>query len=86
MKSDVFTITLLFVTSLVNIINGKTSFVKDQSTDFVFPPVDQQIIAGIPEGHLRPLGNMIIILYSFKCFIILFQTFGLLYYTLIHVY
>lgn len=47
---------ILFLTTLVEFCECKTSFVKDQSTNFVFPPVEQQIIAGIPEGHLRPLG------------------------------
>lgn len=56
MRSNEAAFTFVFVMSLFNVIVCKTSFVKDQRTDFVFPPVDQQIIAGIPEGHLRPLG------------------------------
>ncbi|XP_045180369.2 uncharacterized protein LOC123539702 [Mercenaria mercenaria] len=53
MKEFVF---VLILSSLLNVYDCKTSFVKDQSIDFVFPPVQQHVIAGIPEGHLRPLG------------------------------
>ena len=35
----------------------KTSFVKDLKTDVEFPPANVHTVAGIPEGHLRPLGR-----------------------------
>jgi hypothetical protein len=73
MRSNEAAFTFVFVMSLFNVIVCKTSFVKDQRTDFVFPPVDQQIIAGIPEGHLRPLGNKNILCSSLLLSIIFYS-------------
>ena len=47
---------------LFTVVSAKTSFVKDLKTDVVFPPVNIQIITGVPEGHLRPLGKRFLFL------------------------
>lgn len=47
---------VLCLTICVMVVDCKTSFVKDLRTDIQFPPTDTHTMAGIPEGHLRPLG------------------------------
>lgn len=54
-----FIFLLITVMSLMRGITCKTSFVKDLKTDVQFPPVNVHTVAGIPEGHLRPLGKLI---------------------------
>ena len=36
---------------------GRIGFKKDQKTTLEFPPRLVDTIAGIPQGHLRPLGK-----------------------------
>ena len=49
----VFTISLLPKYCL-----GRNGFLKDQTTDIIFPPVIQSAhSAHIPTGHLRPFGK-----------------------------
>ena len=48
---------VLFIALYRDVAECKTSFVKDLKTDMPFPPVNMQTIEGIPEGHLRPLGE-----------------------------
>ena len=40
-------------------VNCKTSFVKDQDMNAVFPPVNTRTNIDIPDGHLRPLGLIV---------------------------
>lgn len=49
-------IRFLCVAIVSGFVQCKTSFVKDLRTDIPFPPKDTRTVAGIPEGHLRPLG------------------------------
>ena len=46
---------VIFLAILPN-VNCKTSFVKDQGMNAVFPPVNTRTNIDIPDGHLRPLG------------------------------
>lgn len=54
-KTVLVKLTLFLV--VVYYVECKTSFVKDQSMDFVFPPLNiRKVNLDIPDGHLRPLG------------------------------
>lgn len=46
------------IATFISDILCKTSFMKDMKTDVQFPPVNVHSVAGIPEGHLRPLGKL----------------------------
>ena len=48
--------TLVFLVAATGCTESKTSFVKDQDMNAVFPPVNTRTSIDIPEGHLRPLG------------------------------
>ncbi|KAK3576648.1 hypothetical protein CHS0354_023166 [Potamilus streckersoni] len=49
-------ILFVLVCQTFSLVESKTSFVKDQSLNAVFPPVNIKSVPGIPDGHLRPLG------------------------------
>lgn len=38
--------------------HAEIMFPKDLSTEFIFPPKHRRSGTGLPDGHLRPLGNL----------------------------
>jgi len=57
----------VLVTLTFTPVTSKTSFIKDLKTDVPFPPTNIQTVAGIPEGHLRPLGKTLILTCNVEC-------------------
>ncbi len=53
------TLTLYVALSVVSSVAARVGFKKDQSTDMQFPPKMDKPVSGIPQGHLRPLGELL---------------------------
>lgn len=59
MALHVGTVTLAIVVALVPGCSSKVGFPKDQKMDVLFPPYIVPAGHGIPDGHLRPLGEFL---------------------------
>lgn len=59
MALHVGTVTLTIVVALVPGCSSKVGFPKDQKMDVLFPPYIVPAGHGIPDGHLRPLGEFL---------------------------
>lgn len=60
MALHVGTLTFAIVIALVPGYFSKVGFPKDQKMDVLFPPYIVPAGHGIPDGHLRPLGEYLI--------------------------
>lgn len=60
MALHVGTVTCAIVLALVTRCSSKVGFPKDQKMDVLFPPYIVPAGHGIPDGHLRPLGEYLI--------------------------
>lgn len=63
MALHVGTVTCAIVLALVPGCSSKVGFPKDQKMDVLFPPYIVPAGHGIPDGHLRPLGEYLIYRY-----------------------
>lgn len=60
MALHVGTVICAIVLALVPGCSSKVGFPKDQKMDVLFPPYIVPAGHGIPDGHLRPLGEYLI--------------------------
>ena len=51
---------------LGSLVKSDILFPKDTSVDFEFPPRIRRSSSGIPDGHLRPLGENNVSLHIFR--------------------